>query len=122
MNAYTPSITRRLSLRDESALTFFRDAGNASAITSHTFFEGTAGAKTGSIVFTVSDYEYPEGADYLNVYIEIGYDETLIGDWLEANNMSITAEMVGTTSNEVDIASDFDRFTFSVHESGEVEP
>ena len=106
----------------ESALGFFRDAGNSSSITTHTFFEGTAGAKTGSIVFTVSDYDYPEGADYLNVYVEIGYDETLIGDWLEANNMSITAEMVGTTSNEVDISSDFDRFTFSVHENGEVEP
>ena len=106
----------------ESALAFFRDAGNASSVTTHTFFEGTAGAKTGSVVFTVSDYEYPEDADYLNVYIEIGYDETLIEAWLDANDMSITAEMVGTTSNEVDIASDFDRFTFSVHENGEVEP
>ena len=106
----------------ESALAFFRDAGNASAVTTHTFFEGTAGAKTGSVVFTVSDYEYPEGADYLNVYVEIGYDETLIEAWLDANDMSITAEMVGTTSNEVDILSDFDRFAFSVHENGEVEP
>jgi len=106
----------------DSVLAFLRDAGNASSITTHTFFEGTAGAKTGSITFTVSDYEYPEDADYLSVYIEIGYDETLIENWLEANDMSITAEMVGTTSNVVDINSDFNRFVFSVHESGEVEP
>lgn len=106
----------------ESALGFFRDDGNASSITTHTFFEGTAGAKTGSIVFTVSDYEYPEDADYLNVYVEIGYDEDLVDAWLEANDMSITAEMVGKTNNLVDIASDFDRYTFSLHENGEVEP
>ena len=42
--------------------------------------------------------------------------------WLEANDMSVTAEMVGKTNNLVDILSDFDRFTFSVHENGEVEP
>ena len=106
----------------ESALDFLRDANNASVVTTHTFFEGTAGAKTGSITFTVSDYDYPEGADYLNVYIEIGYDKDLVDAWLEANDMSITAEMVGTTNNLVDIASDFNRFTFSAHESGEVEP
>jgi hypothetical protein len=106
----------------ESALGFFRDANNASSITTHTFFEGTAGAKTGNIVFTVSDYDYPEGADYLNVYLEIGYDEELVDAWLEANDMSVTAEMVGKTNNLVDILSDFDRFTFSIHENGEVEP
>ena len=106
----------------ESALAFFRDANNASSITTHTFFEGTAGAKTGNIVFTVSDYDYPEGADYLNVYLEIGYDEALVDAWLEANDMSVTAEMVGQTNNLVDILSDFDRFTFSIHENGEVEP
>lgn len=106
----------------ESALDFLRDANNASVVTTHTFFEGTAGAKTGSITFTVSDYDFPEGADYLNVYIEIGYDKDLVDAWLEANDMSITAEMVGTTNNLVDIASDFNRFAFSAHESGEVEP
>lgn len=106
----------------ESALGFFRSPGNASSITTHTFFEGTAGAKIGSIVFTVSDYDYPEDADYLNVYVEIGYDEDLVDAWLEANDMSITAEMVGKTNNLVDITSDFDRFAFSVHENGEVEP
>ena len=106
----------------ESALGFFRDDNNASSITTHTFFEGTAGAKTGNIVFTVSDYDYPEGADYLNVYLEIGYDEALVDAWLEANDMSVTAEMVGKTNNLVDILSDFDRFTFSIHENGEVEP
>lgn len=106
----------------DSALAFFRDGNNDSLITTHTFFEGTAGAKTGSITFTVSDYDYPEGADYLNVYLEVGYNETLIDAWLEANDMSITAEMVGATSNVVDIYSDFNRFVFSVHESGEVEP
>ncbi len=106
----------------ESALDFLRDANNASVVTTHTFFEGTAGAKTGSITFTVSDYDFPEGADYLNVYIEIGYDKDLVDAWLEANNMSITAEMVGTANNLVDITSDFNRFTFSAHESGEVEP
>ena len=106
----------------ESALDFLRDANNASVVTTHTFFEGTAGAKTGSITFTVSDYDFPEGADYLNVYIEIGYDEDLVDAWLEANDMSITAEMVGTANNLVDITSDFNRFTFSAHESGEVEP
>lgn len=105
----------------DSALAFFRDDNNDSLITTHTFFEGTAGAKTGSITFTISDYDYPEGADYLNVYLEVGYNETLIDTWLEANNMSITAEMVGTTSNVVDIYSDFNRFVFSVHETGEVE-
>lgn len=106
----------------ESALGFFRDDGNASSVTTHTFFEGTAGAKTGNIVFTVSDYDYPEGADYLNVYLEIGYDEALVDAWLEVNDMSVTAEMVGKTNNLVDILSDFDRFTFSIHENGEVEP
>ena len=106
----------------ESALGFFRDDGNASSVTTHTFFEGIAGAKTGSVVFTVSDYEYPEGADYLNVYLEIGYDEALVDAWLEVNDMSVTAEMVGKTNNLVDILSDFDRFTFSIHENGEVEP
>ena len=106
----------------ESALDFLRDANNASVVTTHTFFEGTAGAKTGSITFTVSDYDFPEGADYLNVYIEIGYDKDLVDAWLEANDMSITAEMVGTANNLVDITSDFNRFTFSAHESGEVEP
>ena len=106
----------------ESALNFLRDANNASVVTTHTFFEGENGAKTGSITFTVSDYDFPEGADYLNVYIEIGYDEDLVDAWLEANDMSITAEMVGTTNNLVDITSDFNRFTFSAHESGEVEP
>ena len=106
----------------ESALNFLRDANNASVVTTHTFFEGENGAKIGSITFTVSDYDYPEGADYLNVYIEIGYDEGLVDAWLEANDMSITAEMVGTTNNLVDITSDFNRFTFSAHESGEVEP
>ena len=106
----------------ESALDFLRDANNASVVTTHTFFEGTAGAKTGSITFTVSDYDFPEGADYLNVYIEIGYDKDLVDAWLEANDMSVTAEMVGTANNLVDITSDFNRFTFSAHESGEVEP
>ena len=106
----------------ESALDFLRDANNASVVTTHTFFEGTAGAKTGSITFTVSDYDFPEGADYLNVYIEIGYDKDLVDAWLEANDMSITAEMVGTANNLVDITSDFNRFAFSAHESGEVEP
>ena len=106
----------------ESALDFLRDANNASVVTTHTFFEGTAGAKTGSITFTVSDYDFPEDADYLNVYIEIGYDKDLVDAWLEANDMSITAEMVGTANNLVDITSDFNRFTFSAHESGEVEP
>ena len=104
----------------ESALDFLRDADNASVVTTHTFFEGTAGAKTGSITFTVSDYEYPEGADYLNLYLEIGYDEGLIEDWLQENDMSVTAEMVGI-NNLVDITSDFNRFTFSVHEDEEVE-
>ena len=106
----------------ESALDFLRDANNASVVTTHTFFEGTAGAKTGSITFTVSDYDFPEGADYLNVYIEIGYDKDLVDAWLEANDMSVTAEMVGTANNLVDITSDFNRFTFSAHESVEVEP
>ena len=106
----------------ESALDFLRDANNASVVTTHTFFEGENGAKTGSITFTVSDYDFPEGADYLNVYIEIGYDKDLVDAWLEANDMSITAEMVGTANNLVDITSDFNRFTFSAHESGEVEP
>lgn len=106
----------------ESALNFLRDASNASVVTTHTFFEGENGAKIGSITFTVSDYDYPEGADYLNVYIEIGYDEGLVDAWLEANDMSITAEMVGTTNNLVDITSDFNRFAFSAHEGGEVEP
>ena len=106
----------------ESALDFLRDANNASVVTTHTFFEGENGAKTGTVTFTVSDYDYPEDADYLNVYIEIGYDKGLVDAWLEANDMSITAEMVGTTNNLVDITSDFNRFTFSVHESGEVEP
>ena len=36
--------------------------------------------------------------------------------------MSITAEMVGTANNLVDITSDFNRFAFSAHESGEGEP
>lgn len=104
----------------ESALDFLRDADNASVVTTHTFFEGDNGAKTGSITFTVSDYEYPEGADYLNLYLEIGYDEGLIEDWLQENDMSVTAEMVGI-NNLVDITSDFNRFTFSVHEDEEVE-
>ena len=106
----------------ESALDFLRDANNASVVTTHTFFEGENGAKTGSITFTVSDYDYPEGADYLNVYIEIGYDKHLVDTWMKENNMSVTAEMVGTVNNLVDITSDFNRFTFSAHESGEVEP
>ena len=106
----------------ESALTFFRDGSNAALITTHTFFEGQAGAKTGSITFTISDYDYPEDADYLSVYVEIGYNESLIEAWLEANDMSVTAEMVGTTSNIVEIVSDFDRFTFAVHGAGGEEP
>lgn len=106
----------------ESALDFLRDANNASVVTTHTFFEGENGAKTGSITFTVSDYDFPEGTDYLNVYIEIGYDKHLVDTWMKENNMSVTAEMVGTVNNLVDITSDFNRFTFSAHESGEVEP
>ena len=106
----------------ESALTFLRAPENASAVTTHTFFEGENGAKTGSITFTVSGYDYPEDGDYLSVYIEIGYNKSLIDEWLDVNNMSVTAEMVGTSNNLVEIVSDFDRFTFSIHEAGGEEP
>ena len=97
-----------------SALEYFQDENNG--VAAHTFFEGQNGAKTNSVSFTISNYAnlMPEGAEYLNLYIEIGYDLGLIEAWTASSGTSVTAEMVGSTENEVEVESDFGAFSFAI--------
>ena len=90
--------------------------------TAHAFFSGTdgveeesflsysggVGTKKGMITFTVSDYT---PAEILYVYLEVGYDPTLVDELIESRGMTISGSDVGL-ENKLPIDSDLDEFIF----------